>query len=57
MQLMKVNKIKMVLWMISILGLIEFTKELGAPFITESIWTEALQIVSDLGRGGLDSEG
>jgi hypothetical protein len=26
-----------------ILGLIESTKELGSPFISESIWTEALQ--------------
>ena len=25
-----------------ILGLIESTKELGQPFISESIWTEAL---------------
>ena len=25
-----------------ILGLIESTKELGSPFISESIWTEAL---------------
>jgi len=40
------------------LGLIESTKELGAPFITESMWTEALQDVSPiLGRGGLDSRG
>jgi len=41
-----------------ILGLIESTKELGAPFISESIWTEALQDVAPiLGRNGTDSEG
>jgi len=41
-----------------ILGLIESTKELGSPFISESIWTEALQDVSPiLGRGGVDSQG
>jgi hypothetical protein len=41
-----------------ILGLIDSTKELGSPFISESIWTEALQDVSPLlGRGGIDSEG
>ena len=41
-----------------LLGLIESTKELGAPFITESIWTKALQDVSPiLGRGGIDAEG
>jgi len=40
------------------LGLIESTQELGAPFITESMWTQALQDVSPiLGRGGLDSQG
>jgi len=38
-----------------ILGLIESTKELSSPFISESIWTEALQDV--FVRGGLDSEG
>ena len=38
-----------------VLGLIESTKELGQPFISESIWTEALQDVSPiLGRGGRD---
>ena len=48
----------MVLWDDFFLGLIESTKELGAPFITESMWTEALQDVSPiLGRGGLDSRG
>jgi hypothetical protein len=41
-----------------VLGLIESTKELGQPFISESIWTEALQDVSPiLGRGGRDSTG
>ena len=41
-----------------ILGLIESTKELGQPFISESIWTEALQDVSPiLGRGGRDATG
>ena len=41
-----------------IIGLIDSTKELGSPFISESIWTEALQDVSPiLGRGGIDSEG
>ena len=39
-------------------GLIESTKELGSPFISESIWTEALQDVAPiLGRGGIDSAG
>jgi hypothetical protein len=39
-------------------GLIESTKELGSPFISESIWTEALQDVAPiLGRGGKDSAG
>ena len=38
-----------------ILGLIESTKELAAPFITESIWTEAL---ADLYiRGGETRDG
>jgi len=41
-----------------VLGLIESTKELGQPFISESIWTEALQDVAPiLGRGGRDSAG
>jgi hypothetical protein len=41
-----------------ILGIIESTKELGSPFISESIWTEALQDVAPiLGRNGTDSEG
>ena len=41
-----------------ILGMIESTKELGEPFISESIWTEALQDVAPiLGRGGRDSTG
>jgi hypothetical protein len=41
-----------------ILGLIESTKELGQPFISESIWTEALQDVAPiLGRGGRNIEG
>ena len=38
-----------------IMGVIESTKELGSPFVTESIWTEAL---SDLVmRGGRTREG
>jgi len=41
-----------------ILGLIESTKEIGQPFISESIWTEALQDVAPiLGRGGVDASG
>jgi hypothetical protein len=41
-----------------ILGLIESTKEIGQPFISESIWTEALQDVAPiLGRGGRDATG
>jgi hypothetical protein len=41
-----------------ILGLIESTKEIGQPFISESIWTEALQDVAPiLGRGGRDAAG
>jgi len=39
-------------------GLIESTKEIGSPFISESIWTQALQDVSPiLGRGGVDANG
>jgi hypothetical protein len=41
-----------------ILGLIDSTKEIGQPFISESIWTEALQDVAPiLGRGGRDATG
>ena len=41
-----------------VLGMIESTKELGSPFISEAIWTEALQDVAPiLGRGGVDSTG
>ena len=41
-----------------VLGLIESSKELLNPFITESIWTEALQDVAPiLGRDGTDSQG
>jgi hypothetical protein len=41
-----------------ILGLIDSTKELGEPFISESIWTEALQDVAPiLGRAGRTAEG
>jgi hypothetical protein len=41
-----------------VLGVIESTKELGAPFISESIWTEALQDVAPiLGRGGTTADG
>jgi hypothetical protein len=39
-----------------ILGLAESTKELALPFISESIWTEALVDVSPL-RGGKTAEG
>jgi hypothetical protein len=39
-------------------GLIESTKELGSPFISESIWTQALQDVAPiLGRGGKTATG
>jgi hypothetical protein len=42
----------------AVLGLIESTKELFEPFVSESIWTEALQDVAPiLGRDGTDSEG
>ena len=41
-----------------ILGLIDSTKEIGQPFISESIWTEALQDIAPvLGRGGVDASG
>jgi len=41
-----------------VLGLIESGKELLNPFVTESIWTEALQDVAPiLGRNGTDSNG
>ena len=41
-----------------IMGLIESTKELGSPFISESIWTEALMDVSPImGRFGETREG
>jgi len=41
-----------------ILGLIESTKEIGQPFISESIWTEALQDVAPiLGRGSIAADG
>ena len=41
-----------------ILGLIESTNELGSPFISESIWTEALQDVAPiLGRAGRTADG
>ena len=41
-----------------VLGLVESTKELLSPFVSESIWTEALQDVAPiLGRGGTDSQG
>jgi hypothetical protein len=39
-----------------IIGLAESTKELGSPFIGESIWTEALLDVSPI-RGGKTAEG
>ena len=41
-------------------GLAEGTKEIASPFITSSLWVEALQDVlptAILGRGGLDAEG
>ena len=41
-----------------ILGVIESTKEIGSPFISESIWTKALQDVAPiLGRGGTTADG
>ena len=41
-----------------ILGMIESTKELGSPFISESIWTEALtDIAPIIGRSGRTREG
>jgi len=41
-----------------VMGMIESTKELGAPFVTESIWTEALVDVAPiLGRSGRSKEG
>ena len=41
-----------------ILGLIESTKEIGQPFISESIWTEALQDIAPiLGRSGRTADG
>jgi hypothetical protein len=41
-----------------ILGLIESTKEIGQPFISESIWTEALQDIAPiLGRAGRTADG
>ena len=41
-----------------ILGLVESTKEIGEPFITESIWTTALQDIAPiLGRGGVTIDG
>ena len=41
-----------------VLGLIESTKELLSPFVSESIWTEALQDVAPiLGRDGTTSDG
>jgi hypothetical protein len=41
-----------------ILGLIESTKEIGQPFISESIWTEALQNIAPiLGRAGRTADG
>ena len=41
-----------------LLGLIESTKEIGSPFFTEAIWTEALQDIAPvLGRKGMTSDG
>ena len=41
-----------------IMGMIESTKELGSPFISESIWTQALMDISPvLGRSGRTPEG
>jgi hypothetical protein len=39
-----------------IIGLAEATKELGSPFVSESIWTEALLDVSPI-RGGKTADG
>jgi len=39
-------------------GLIESTTEIGSPFFTEAIWTEALQDVAPiLGRDGMSKDG
>ena len=41
-----------------IMGMIESTKELGSPFISESIWTQALMDIAPiLGRSGRTPEG
>ena len=43
-----------------IFGLGEATKGIAAPFVTSSLWTEAVQDISPtllMGRGGLDVEG
>ena len=41
-----------------IMGMIESTKELGSPFVSESIWTQALMDVAPvLGRNGRTPEG
>ena len=41
-----------------VMGMIESTKELGSPFVTESIWTQALADVAPvLGRNGKTPEG
>ena len=41
-----------------LLGLIESTTEIGAPFFTEAIWTEALQDIAPvLGRKGMTADG
>ena len=41
-----------------ILGLIDSTREIGQPFISESIWTEALQDIAPiLGRAGRTADG
>jgi hypothetical protein len=41
-----------------ILGLIDSTREIGQPFISESIWTEALQDIAPiLGRSGRTADG
>jgi hypothetical protein len=41
-----------------IMGIIESTKELGSPFISESIWTQALMDIAPiLGRSGRTPEG
>ncbi|BCV05204.1 MAG: hypothetical protein CM15mV100_360 [uncultured marine virus] len=46
---------KMVSWMIFLAGIFTATKELGEPFVSESIWTEAAADI--IGRGGRTRSG